>query len=299
MTTQPLLRIYREPQPVPTHAKCPHPGPGHVMAHPLAAVVFSATAHLVVLIGASITAALIAPHGVSPFPYVPDHPLHTVFVALILTQASLASVFFARSSWPLYLKALAATLLLGCLWLLLVGTMETTKQSPIATGAWAVCLIIQASAVWTAVTVIEFISNYDLAAARSRFGLRHLLICTTLVAVCLGGARVLAARHGFALADVPDWDFFWHIQAAAVTNATLAIGTYASLRLPRSWTVRTMFCIAALTTATVAAPLVFLAVFSKNTSLTEMRWLFGSEGVFLIATLVPMEMLRDDSHILK
>jgi hypothetical protein len=30
-----------------------------------------------------------------------------------------------------------------------------------------------------------------------------------------------------------------------------------------------------------------------------MRWLFGSEGLFLIATLAPMEILRGHSHILK
>lgn len=299
MTTQPLLRIYREPATEVAVASPERRRDDHGAVHPLAAVVFSAIVHLVVLGGASIAAAMSALRGGVQLSGVPNQPLHMVFIALVLAQCGLAAVYFARCSWPLTTKFVAASLVLGCLWLLLVGTMETTKQSPVAAGAWAAGLVVEAALVWLFVTAVELRLDYEPTIARTRFGIIHLLIGTTLVAVCFGGSRIAAERSGFTLADVPEWSFFWHVQVAAVANAVLAVALYASLRLRRSWIAQAGYCVTTITTIALAAPLLFLFAFSQNTSLTEMRWLFGSEGLFLIATLVPMEILRGHSHILK
>jgi hypothetical protein len=294
MSSQPALRIYHEP---PLEAAAEEAGRtrgADSRQQPVLAVLFSAAVHVVVLVTASVAAALFVSDGVSSSPAVPDHPLHTIFIALILAQCGLASVFFAGSSWPVSSKLVVGSLVLGCLWLLLVGTMETTKQTPIAAGAWAACLVVEAIAVWLSATGVEFAANYQWAVARSRFGLLHLLFGMTLVAVCLGGGRQLATRYGFALADVPEWDFFWHVQAAAIVNSVLAAGLYACLRWSTTWSARATISSALVVAVAFAAPLAFIAIFSQNTSLTEMRWLFGSEGLFLIATLWPMQMLRDE-----
>jgi hypothetical protein len=299
MTTQPLLRIYREPAADIAVGCRERQHDDNRAPHPLAAVAFSAIVHLVVLGGASIAAAMSASRGGVQLPGLPNQPIHMVFVALVLAQCGLAAVYFARCSWPLTIKAVAASLVLGCLWVLLVGTMETTKQSPVAAGAWAACLVLEAVLVWLCVTAVELSLDYQPAVARARFGIVHLLIGTTLVAICLGGSRVVAGHYGFALAEVPEWAFFWHVQAAAVVNSVLAVALYSSLRFTRSWIAWAGFSVATLAVVVFVAPFGFLFVFSQNATLIEMRWMFGSEGLFLIATLVPIEILRGHSHILK
>jgi hypothetical protein len=299
MTTQPLLRIYLEPAAEIATAAPEHQRDGKAAYYPLAAVVFSAALHLVVLGGASIAAVMSASRGGVQLVGAPAQPLHTVFVALVLAQCGLAAVYLARCTWPFMNKLIVTSLILGGLWLLLVGTMETSKQSPVAAGAWAACLVVEAVVVWLFVTTVELRLDFEPAIARTQFGLIHLLIGTTLVAVGLGGSRIIAGRYGFTLADVPEWTFFWHVQLAAVVTAVLAVVLYSSLRLARSWITRASFCIAMLAVVVFAAPLGFLLAFKQNISLTEMRWLFGSEGLFLIATLAPMEILRGCSHILK
>jgi len=297
MSSQPALRIYRE-APLEAAVEPASGGRGSVSApHPLLAVVFSAAIHAIVLLSASAMAILAVTNGISAWPGVPDHPLHTVFVALVLAQCGIGSVFFARSSWPLTFKLVLGSMFVACLWLLLVRTMESTKQTPIAAGAWAVCLLGEAIGVWTVVALIELVIHREAAAARARFSILHVLIGTTAVAALLGGGRVFGTRYGFTLADVPEWSFFWHVQFAAITNTVLTIALYASVRLPNSATARASYCGTALALTAFAAPLLFLAVFEQNTSLTEMRWLFASEGLFLIATLRPMEILRNGNYL--
>src|SRR5262245_51545004 len=105
MTTQPLLRIYREETPQSATSDGEQRWGSISVGFPAIAVVFSAVVHLVVLGGALIAATMAVTDGVSSWPGVPNHPLHTVFVALVLAQCGLGSVFFARCSWPLYVKA--------------------------------------------------------------------------------------------------------------------------------------------------------------------------------------------------
>jgi hypothetical protein len=226
-----------------------------------------------------------------------DYQLHTVFVALILAQCATASVFFARCNWLPHIKVLSAALALACLWMLLVGTMETTEQNPVVAGAWAVCLMIEAGCVWLIVTGLEMCVDFRPAVARTRFNLFQLLIGTTLVAGCLGGARVWASKYGFALAEVPEWEFFWHVQLAAGISAVMAVGIVVCYRLLKSWIARATLCIAAIVGGAFVLPLLYLTIFTLNISLDEMRWLFASEGLFLLATLAPMEVLREERDI--
>jgi hypothetical protein len=265
--------------------------------HLLGAIAFSAVVHLVVIGSGSILEISSGRNGGTTLSGVPSHVLLFVFVAFVLAQCSLTAIWLARSLWPIYIKALAGVAVLCCAWLLLLGTMEST-QDKLAAAAWAAALAIQMLIVFTVTIAIEFAVNWKSAVARSRFSLLHLLICTTLVAILFSGARLLAARQGFELADLPQWGFLVQLQSAAFTSAVLGAGILASLRLPQSWTLRIPICCAILLGITFAAPSAFLFAFGANVgaTLTEMRWHFGCEGIFLIATLGPLEVLWEENE---
>jgi hypothetical protein len=221
-------------------------------------------------------------------------------VALVLAQCGTGAVVLAHSKWSLYIKLLAVVALVGGLWLLLLAVMETTTDQ-IAAAAWAASLGTQAIIAWLGATLVDFCVAYRCTATATRFRLLHLMLGTTIIAVLLGGSRVVAERSGFALADVPQWGFFEQIEAAACISAVLAIGIYGILQ----WRVslaRSLFLAGVVLAVIVfAVPVLFVAAFGQEVgaSLVEMRWLFGSESLFLIATLAPMQMLRDDYYIVK
>jgi hypothetical protein len=97
------------------------------------------------------------------------------------------------------------------------------------------------------------------------------------------------------------WQFFAHVQLAGCTSAVLAVAIYASLRLPNTWPSRSICSALVLLGITIAAPLAFQSTFGSDAgaSLTTMRWLFGTEGLFLLGTLVPLQLLGEDPHISK
>lgn len=298
MTTPRALCIFPEPASDAVLAGREEQLAGQSPALPIVAVAFSAFMHLAILGSASVIQVMNARRGMQP-PIGMDNVLHVVFIALVLAQCGLVAVFLARCLWPLYLKAVAGSIVLWGLWLLLSVTLESLVQTPIGAGAWATCLILEAVLVWLFVTAIEMTLNYDLVARRLRFRILHLLILTTLIAVGFGAARIWAVRNGYELVNIPSWIFYWPIQLAGFVNAILTICLYATFRLARNWPVRLALAAVPLIAIVVAAPLIFKSLFPQQTSLTELRWLFGSEGLFLIATLVPMEVLRGHAHILK
>jgi len=293
MTTPPTLRIYRGLPPevvdgaVETHT---HPQ----SAHPLLAVLFSGALHLLVLGGVSFLTAMSTSPG-ETLPGVPQHPLHLVFVAFILAQCGLGAILFARSSWSLYAKALLTIIALSAFWLLLIGTLQQTRDSLLTAQAWAAGIGLYAILVITIVSLLELALHYEPAAARSRFGLLHIIAATTAIAIALGVARNLSSRQGFVLADVLHWTFFQQVQLASCTSAALAVAIYISLRLPSTWSARAITSGLILLGITIAAPLAFQSIFGNDTgaTLTEMRWLFGTQGLFLLGTLLPLQALRD------
>jgi hypothetical protein len=305
MTTPPTLRIYRGlPVDLPGDmADDVIDEPGEVRrqphaANPLLAVLFSGALHLLVLGGASFLAAMHTSPDETLLPGTPERPLHLVFVSFILAQCGLGAILFARSSWSLYAKALITILALGALWLLLIGTLQQTRDSLLTAQAWAAGIGLYAILVISIVSLLELALHYEPAAARSRFGLLHVLSATTLVAIALGIARNLSARQGFVLADVIHWPFFQQVQLASCTSAALAVAIYTSLRLANTWSTRSLACGLILLGITIAAPLAFKSTFGNDTgaTLTEMRWLFGTQGLFLLGTLLPLQALRDAAH---
>lgn len=300
MTTPPMLRIFRG-LPAELADEADETSPRQPTATPFYAVMFSGVVHLLVLGSGSIAAAIQVSHGGGPWPAIPERPLHTIFVAFILAQCGLGAVLFARSSWSLNIKAIAAVLTLGALWLLLVGSMQPSNDHLLAAQTWASSIAILFALVIAMTSLLELALHEDPNSIRSRFGLLHLLVATTLIAVALGVARNYAIREGFALADVLQWTFFQQVQLAGCTSAAIAAAIYASLRMPKTWMMRFTCGALVLIGITVAAPLAFLSTFGKDAgaTLADMRWLFGSEGLFLLGTLVPLQMLGEESYISK
>jgi hypothetical protein len=296
MTTPPILRIYRG-LPAELAGDVDDSRPQRSKAAPLYAVAFSAAIHLLVLAGSTFLATLQVSTGVAPFSAI----LATTFMAFILAQCGLGAILFARSSWPLCAKAFVATLIGGGLWLTLVRTMAHTRDSLLAAQAWAASFALIVTLVIAIVSLLELSLHYERAAAKSRFSLFHVLAATTCIAIALGLSRNFAAREGFVLADVLHWQFFQQVLLAGCTSATLAVAIYASLRLPHKWQARALFSALVLIGVTIAAPLAFQNAFGDDAgaSLTDMRWLFGTEGLFLLGTLVPLQILGNDSHISK
>lgn len=294
MTTPPTLRIYRG-LPVDLADDTGEVRSQSLPANPLFAVLFSGALHLLVLGGVSVLAAMSTSASGPSLPGVPKNPLHLVFVAFILAQCGLGAILFARSSWSLYAKALVTIIALGALWLLLIGTLQQTRDSLLTAQAWAAGIGLYAVLVISIVSLLELALHYEPAAARSRFGLLHVLAATTVVAVALGVARNLSAREGFVLADVLHWPFFQQVQLAGCTSAALAVAIYTSLRLTNTWAIRAITCGLILLGITIAFPLAFQSAFGNDTgaTLTEMRWLFGTQGLFLLGTLLPLQILRD------
>jgi hypothetical protein len=299
MTTPPTLRIFRGPQSEradeadETTAQRP-------MGTPFYAVAFSSAVHLLVLVPATILAVLNANNGPLPLAGVPENLLRVVFIAFILAQCGLAALWFVRCAWPNSAKALAGTLTFVGLWLMLITTMQPVGDLFLAL-AWGASLGLLAVLVIVTTTLLELTLHDEHARSRARFGLLHLLAATTGIALALGLARNAATRQGFLLGDVFDWQFFRQVLMAGCTSAALAFAIDASLRCLAQWPARALFCTLVLIGITIAAPLAFQNAVGDDTgaTLADLRWLFGSEGLFLVGMLVPLQMLREVAHISK
>lgn len=300
MTSPPILRIYRGLPSEHAGEAC-NDNLASSRAKPLYPVAVSAAIHLLVLVPATVLWTLDVNNGPAPLGAVPGDLPRIVFIAFILAQCGLGAILFARSSWSLSVKALVAAIVCGSLWLLLVATMQKNSDSLLIAVGWAASIFSQVAIVVGITSLLELTIHYEPAASRARFGLWHVLAGTTTVAVALGITRNLAARQGFVLADVLRGDFFYQLQMAGCISATLAIAIYACLRLTKSWVVRLPACAFIVAAAALAAPFAFRATFGNaaNGTAPEVPWLFGSEGLFLLGTLLPLQMLRNDPHISK
>jgi len=214
----------------------------------------------------------------------PEQPLLVLAVAFILAHCSLAAIWWVRSSWSANSKSIAAAVAVGCLWLLLVQILQTTRESGQATLAWSAAIASQVALTALAVMIFELSIDYQRAAARSRFSLQCLLLWTTLFAILLGLAGAAAAKSGFQLADVRSWEFFSQLQGVAVGSATLAAVVYASIRLSKTWFLRGLACTVLTIAGAVLAPLCLLAIFDDKVgaTCTDLVWLFGANVLFLI-----------------
>jgi hypothetical protein len=257
------------------------------------AVAAAVLLHCVLVGGGAVAAAIVAARGGLVF--LPRQPLLVCLVALLLAYCSLGAIWWARSAWPTHLKTLIAVLLCTCLWALLVGRLDTVRVQPIAAACWAASIGTQVVLTGLVALMLESVVRRQPRAALTQFSILCLFAWTTLVAALLGGGRWLAQRWGWTIADMLDWQFWQQLQCVGLGNALLAIGLLFSVRLPHTWRGRAAACLLTICLVSAGAPLVMIGVFgtSSGPMLAELIWLWGLEGLFLVAALVPLEICRE------
>lgn len=282
-----------------TIAACPLPtssgASSPAMERRFLAIVCSILLHLVLFGGGAVATAIVASwHGMS---CLPRRPLLVLALGFILAHTSLGAIWWARANWSPNLRTLTAGVVSCGLWLLLIGVLNTARASGVVSAAWAASVLTQVVLTAGAAIAIEIATDYDAAASRNRFGIRFLLIWTTLIAALLGGAEAWAAQRGWKLADVPKWEFFTQLQLIGLANAVLAVGVQAVLRQSHSRGARAAASIAVVAAIASTTPPVMFSVFGDKVGAeaADLVWLLGSEGLFMIATLLPLETLSDSS----
>ena len=266
--------------------------PGRTLERNLLAVGASVLLHIILLvigiIAATVVAASQARRGL------PAAPLLVAAVALVMAHTSLGGIWWARNAGSIHVRTTIAALTVVGMWTLLVLILDETRHSGIRAGAWAACLATQMFVAAALGTAIEFVVDRQAAIARSRFSIGFMLFWTTAIAVALAGAGAWGANYGWKVADIAGWTFFAQLQAVGVTGGLLAAAIYAAVRSPRSWLVRTLVCLAMTFVIGAASPAVFSLIFGKNVGAhdADLFWLFTGQGLFLVVSLVPIEITR-------
>ena len=219
----------------------------------------------------------------------PHEPLLMTAVALLLAHCSLGAIWWARSSWPSYAKTLVAVLAAALLWLLLVGVLEATNLNEIDAAGWAAALATQLLLAGLGAAALELaLRPADFSA--SRFTILFLMLWTAVVAVLLGAGRAVAQALDWKLADLWNWEWLYQLQTLAVGGAVLADGLLTALRVPRDWRVRAFASFACLFVVALATPTAMFLIFKNvGASFADVFWLIFCQGLFLLATLVPLE----------
>jgi len=248
--------------------------------------------HLVLLAAGGVASAFAAAHR--DVNLLPKEPLLVTLVALLLAHSSLASIWWASARLQWHIKTVIAASFCTMLWALLVGMLGTVGHEPIAAACWAACMATQNAVVGLATVALEIATSPRRVAQRPRFSIRYLLVWTTIVAAFLGGGRWLAQRWGWTLGSMLDWQFARQLAFVGLANAILAIGLVMSVRLPHDWRARTSACVLTVWLASICMPLAMRSVFAGagGPTLAELVWLWGGEGLFLVAALVPLEAVR-------
>ncbi len=274
----------------PIHPVAPSPGISPVERQVMA-VGAAIVLHAVVLGGAAAAQAVVSETG--SVPALPREPLLVTTVALLMAHCSLGAVWWARTLWPSYAKTLVGALATALVWVLLVGILETTSFAQSAAAGWAASLATQAVLAALGATVVELVRQPPAAAGQYRFTILFLLLWTAVVAVLLGAGRTLAEAFGWKLSDVLKWEYLYQLQAIGVANAMLAVSLLAALRLRREPGVRALVAVFALVFAALATPALLRICFADvGAAFADIVWLLLAEGLFVLATLGPLEAAR-------
>jgi hypothetical protein len=184
------------------------------------------------------------------------------------------------------------------MWTLLVLILDETRHSGIRSGAWAACLLSQMLLAALLATAIEFIADRRAAVARSRFSIGFILFWTTAIAMSLAGVGAWGAQNGWKTADIAGWTYFVQLQAVGITGALLAAAVAASVRLPQTWPMRALGCLFAVVLCGALSPAVFRLLFGDHVGArdADLVWLFIGQGLFLVVSLVPLELARIGNH---
>jgi hypothetical protein len=228
----------------------------------------------------------------------PAAPVLVAAVALVMAHTSLGGVWWARSTSSMHVRTLLATVTVAGMWTLLVLILDETRHSGIRAGAWAACLVTQIVVAAALAMAIEFAVDRRAALARSRFSIGFILFWTAAVAVTLAGAGAWGAKHGWKVADIAGWTYFVQLQMVGFTGGLLAAAIYACVRSPRRWGVRALGCVAVIVVFAAASPAVFGLLFGTNVGArsADLVWLFAGQGLFLVVSLVPIEIARSGAY---
>jgi hypothetical protein len=151
---------------------------------------------------------------------------------------------------------------------------------------------IQLALTGIAVLVLDSAVYRARSATWSQFSIMYLLVWTAVVASLCGTARWLSESWGWTATEILGWEYARHLQVLAVVDCLLAICLTVGVRLNSSWYVRSIAC--ALTICLVCA-FGSLALFEQQRGPTffDLVWLMGNQGLFLVATLIPLEIARE------
>lgn len=226
--------------------------------------------------------------------YLPLEPLQVMAVGLVLAHLSVGAILWARTGGSIHARTTIAALGTLGMWGLLLLVLDQTRASGVAAAAWAVAFTLQVVLTAAAATAIEFVVDPRVAAGHSRFTIGFLLSWTALLAIVLGAAGRGAAQHGWKLADVTAWQYFYQLQLTALLSTALAVAISGSLRLISSRTVRIAACTMSILAAGAVSPLLFHCLFGEDVGAApvEIAWLFVSQSLFLVASLAPQASLR-------
>jgi hypothetical protein len=226
---------------------------------------------------------------------IPNRPLLIVGSALLLAQCSLIAIWWTRSNWPSHAKTLLAALGWFWAWAMLIALLPATVAQSAAGGGWAICLAIQTTIVTAVILTIRDGAGWWRVERWGRYSLLSLLLWMTLIATLLGGGRSLAIRLGWT-EEVFRWGYFRQVRTIGEVNAVLAVAVFFVVNTPRRTWLKIILGVLAAATIAWAAPLVMSWEFNDvGATQLDLAWLFGAQGVFVLATLIPLEMAHDSA----
>jgi len=227
---------------------------------------------------------------------VPEKPLLLVGVSLLMSQCSMISIWWGSSRWPSLVKSLLAVPAWVVTWALLIALLPHTEVRSAAAAGWAACFAIQALLTAFMVVVGQWWLRWRRGEPLGRFSLLFLFLWTSLIAVLLGAGKAAAAKLGWT-EEVFNWEFFRQLRLLGEINASLAIALIGFMAVSKSIWFKLVAGVAQIILISIATPIVMWWKFTNvGASWLELSWLIAAQGVFLFATLVPLEIARDTTE---
>jgi hypothetical protein len=222
-----------------------------------------------------------------------------IAVGLLMAYCSLCGHFWARAGWSLKTKTPAALLAALAVWGILLTVLDTSFEQADRAAGWAASFATQFLLVASVSAALELASQRRGIAWRHRFTILTLFIWTTTIACFLGGGRWLANRYGWNAETFFAWNYFKQLQVVGCANAALAAAVFACVRLTTHCRARCASWSAVLVFGPACTIGLMAAVFGTNTgsSVGDVIWLTATQGVFLGATLAPLELLSQDDQL--
>jgi hypothetical protein len=222
-----------------------------------------------------------------------------IAVGLLMAYCSLCGHWWARTDWPLKVKTPAALLAALAAWGVLLTVLDASLEQADRAAGWATSFATQffLAAIFSA--ALELAIQRRGISWRRRFTILTLFVWTTMVACFLGGGRWLVNRFGWNAETFFAWNYFEQLQVVGCANAALAAAIFGCVRLTTHWPARCASCLAVLVLAPACTVGLMAMIFGSNigSSAGDLLWLTAAQGVFLTATLLPLQMLSQHDQL--